>query len=125
MPLLYLMHEKNISNRPDPKSTGRHRIYPLPEILNAIFFYVIRSGCLWHLVPQDDFPPWRSLYHYFREFHLDGASERMHAALRQRVRVRLQEERRRNAEMKGGSASLRSLTDVSNPHSALASHHNA
>jgi transposase len=67
MPLLYLMHEKNISNRPDAKSTGRYRIYPLREILNAIFFYVIRSGCLWRLVPHDDFPPWRSLYHYFRE----------------------------------------------------------
>ena len=34
MPLLYFMHE-NISNRPDPKSTGRPRIYPLREILNA------------------------------------------------------------------------------------------
>jgi transposase len=65
MPLLYFMHE-NISNRPDPKSTGRPRIYPLREILNA-FFYVVRSGCLWRLVPHDDFPPWRSLYHYFRE----------------------------------------------------------
>jgi hypothetical protein len=32
-----------------------------------------------------------------------------------------QEERRMN----GGSASLRSLTDVTNPHPALASHHNA
>jgi putative transposase len=93
MPLLYFMHE-NISNRPDPKSTGRPRIYPLREILNAFFFYVVRSGCLWRLVPHDDFPPWRSLYHYFREFRLDGTSERLHAALRQRVRVRL----KRNAE---------------------------
>ena len=37
-----------------------------------------------------DFPPWRSVYHYFREFRLDGTWERMHAALRERVRVRLE-----------------------------------
>jgi putative transposase len=40
------------------------------------------------LLPHD-FPPWRSVYHYFREFRLDGTWERMHAALRERVRVRL------------------------------------
>jgi len=34
--------------------------------------------------------PWRSVYHYFREFRLDGTWERLHAALRGRVRVRLE-----------------------------------
>jgi putative transposase len=72
---------------PAPKATGRPRVYPLREILNAIF-YVLRSGCSWRLLPHD-FPPWRSVYHYFREFRLDGTWERMHAALRERVRVRL------------------------------------
>ena len=72
---------------PAPKSTGRPRVYPPREILNAIF-YVVRSGCSWRLLPHD-FPPWRSVYHYFREFRLDGTWERMHAVLRERVRVRL------------------------------------
>jgi putative transposase len=72
---------------PAPKATGRPRVYPTREILNAIF-YVLRSGCSWRLLPHD-FPPWRSVYHYFREFRLDGTWERMHAALRERVRVRL------------------------------------
>src|SRR5215217_8272056 len=40
------------------------------------------------LVPHD-FPPWRSVYHCFRQFRLDGTCERMHAALRERIRVRL------------------------------------
>ena len=75
-------------HRPTPKATGRPRIYPLREILNAIF-YVLRSGCSWRLVPHD-FPPWRSVYHCFRRFRLDGTWERMHAALRERVRVRLE-----------------------------------
>src|SRR5215213_5701609 len=42
---------------PAPKATGRPPLYPLREILNAIF-YVLRSGCSWRLVPHD-FPPWR------------------------------------------------------------------
>jgi transposase len=72
---------------PAPKSTGRPRVYPLREILNAVF-YVVRSGCSWRLLPHD-LPPWRSVYHYFREFRLDGTWERMHAALRERLRIRL------------------------------------
>ena len=57
------------------------------EILNAIF-YVVRGGCPWRLLPND-FPPWKSVYHYFRSWRLDGTWERMHSALRERVRVRL------------------------------------
>ena len=72
---------------PAPKATGRPRLYPLREILDAIF-YVVRSGCSWRLLPHD-FPPWRSVYHYFRQFRLDGTWQRLHAALRERVRVRL------------------------------------
>jgi hypothetical protein len=59
---------------PAPKATGRPRIYPLREIINAIF-YVVSSGCSWRLLPHD-FLPWRSVYHYFREFRPDGTWER-------------------------------------------------
>jgi putative transposase len=62
-------------------------VYPLREIIDAIF-YLLRSGCSWRLLPHD-FPPWRSVYHCFRQFRLDGTWERLHAALRERVRVRL------------------------------------
>jgi putative transposase len=72
---------------PIPKAPGRPRVHPLREILNANF-YIVRSGCAWRLLPHD-FPPWRTVYHYFRAWRLDGTWERMHAALRQRVRVRL------------------------------------
>ncbi len=53
---------------PAPKANERPRVYPLRQILNAIF-YVVRSGCSWRLLPHD-FPPWRSVYHYFRQFRL-------------------------------------------------------
>ncbi len=43
---------------PTPKATGRPRIHSPREILYAIFFYVLRSGCPWRLLPHD-FPPWK------------------------------------------------------------------
>src|SRR5215212_7477928 len=70
---------------PTPKASGRPRIYVLREILDAVF-YVLKSGCAWRLLPHD-FPPWKTVYHYFRSWRLDGTWERMHAALRERVRV--------------------------------------
>jgi putative transposase len=73
---------------PAPKGHGRPRTHNLREILHAIFFYVLKSGCAWRLLPND-FPPWKTLYHYFRLWHLDGSWERMHSALRKRVRVRI------------------------------------
>ena len=37
---------------PAPKSSGRPRVHPLREILDAVF-YVLRSGCAWRLLPHD------------------------------------------------------------------------
>ena len=72
---------------PAPSATGRPKMHTTREILNAIF-YIVRGGCAWRLLPHD-FPPWKTVYHYFRSLHLDRTWEKMHAALRQRVRVRL------------------------------------
>src|SRR5215212_4063010 len=72
---------------PAPTATGRPKMHSAREVLNAIF-YIVRGGCAWRLLPND-FPPWKTVYHYFRSWRLDGTWERMHSALRQRVRVRL------------------------------------
>jgi putative transposase len=72
---------------PSPKATGRPKMHTTREILNAIF-YIVRGGCAWRLLPND-FPPWKTVYHYFRRFRLEGTWERMHSALRKRVRVRI------------------------------------
>jgi len=71
---------------PTPKAVGRPRVHTLREILNAIF-YIVRSGCAWRLLPHD-FPPWKTIHHYFRRWRIDGTWEKLHAALRERVRVR-------------------------------------
>ena len=52
------------------------------EILDAVF-YVVRGGCTWRLLPHD-FPPWKTVYHYFRLWRIDGTWERLHEALRRR-----------------------------------------
>jgi len=72
---------------PAPKPHGRPRLHSTREILNAIF-YILRGGCPWRLLPHD-FPPWKTVYHYFRKWRLEGAWERMHTAIRERLRVRL------------------------------------
>jgi putative transposase len=71
-----------------PKKTGgRPRIHGWREILNAIF-YIVRSGCAWRFLPHE-LPPWKTVYHYFRALRLDGTWERIHTALRERLRTHL------------------------------------
>jgi putative transposase len=72
---------------PTPRAPGRPRTHSLREILDAIF-YIVRSGCAWRLLPHE-FPPWKTIHHYFRIWRIDGTWERLHAALRHRLRVRL------------------------------------
>src|ERR671916_1215590 len=66
---------------------GRPRIHSLREILDAIF-YVLKSGCPWRLLPRC-FPPWKSVYHWFRRWRIDGTFERLNLALRECLRTRL------------------------------------
>lgn len=72
---------------PAPPRTGRPRRHPWRTLLNAIF-YQLRTGGAWRFLPQK-WPPWQTVYHYFRAFRRDGTWERLHTALRERLRVRL------------------------------------
>ena len=72
---------------PTPQKRGRPRIHSFREIMDAIF-YVLKSGCQWRLLPCD-FPPWETVYHYFRRWSLDGTWERVHHTIRERLRASL------------------------------------
>jgi putative transposase len=61
----------------------------MQEVMNAIF-YVLRTGCAWRLLPHD-FPPWQTVYGYFRDWRKTGVWEQLNIALREAVRE--QEER--------------------------------
>jgi len=60
------------------------------------FFYIVRGGCGRRLLPHN-FPPWKTVHHYFRRWRIDGTWERLHAALRERLRVRMKREPQPNA----------------------------
>jgi putative transposase len=70
---------------PEAKPGGRPRAHRTREILNAIF-YVLRGGCAWRLLPHDFSLPWQTAYHYFRAWRMDGTWEKIHTALRERLR---------------------------------------
>jgi putative transposase len=72
---------------PPESPIGRPRVHSLRIILNAIF-YQLRTGGAWRFLPQE-WPPWKTIYHYFRKWRVDGTWERLHTALRERLRVRL------------------------------------
>lgn len=54
---------------------GRPREHPVREVFDAIF-YVVRGGCAWRLLPHD-FPPWSTIYYWFRRWRLDGLWHRI------------------------------------------------
>jgi putative transposase len=70
---------------PPPRMRGRPWRHPPREILDAIF-YVVRTGCQWRLLPYE-FPPWPTVYYWFRRWRLDGTWKRIHTALREQLRV--------------------------------------
>ena len=55
---------------PPPAETGRHRCWPMREMMNAIFF-VLRGGCAWRMLPEH-FPPHQTVYRWFTRFRDDG-----------------------------------------------------
>ena len=75
---------------------GRPRIHSLRRVLDAVF-YILRSGCAWRLLPCE-FPPWRTVYYWFRKWRIDGTFERLNEVLRERLRTRLG----RNAQPSAG-----------------------
>ena len=69
---------------PIPKPGGRPRQVKIREIVNAIF-YIQRSGCAWRLLPHD-FPSWKTVYDYFRDWRIAKVWQTMLKAVREKVR---------------------------------------
>src|ERR687897_2513213 len=72
---------------PKKRGRGRPKVHSPRKILNAVF-YLLKSGCPWRLLPRD-FPPRKTVYHWFRKWRIDGTFERLNLALRERLRTQL------------------------------------
>ncbi|WP_204139911.1 transposase, partial [Halomicronema sp. CCY15110] len=55
---------------PPAKPGGRPRTVDVHAVLNAIL-YVLVEGVRWRALPGD-FPPWQTVYTYFRNWRKDG-----------------------------------------------------
>jgi putative transposase len=64
----------------------RKRKHDLRDITDALF-YVVKTGIQWRFLSAE-FPPWQSVYYYFRTWKNSGLIERIHDALRRAVRVK-------------------------------------
>src|SRR6266568_1599131 len=71
---------------PPAKEGGRPRTTDMRDVLNALF-YVDRTGCQWRALPHD-FPPWSTVWSYFRTWRNEGTWQHMHTILREQVRVK-------------------------------------
>lgn len=58
---------------------GRRRIYSIRNIIDAVL-YIVKNGCTWRCLPND-FPPWKTVYFYFRNWSKSGIWELLNRAL--------------------------------------------
>ena len=72
---------------------GRPREIDTRQVVNGIF-YISRTGCQWRFLPVD-FPNWKTVYDYYRNWRLDKIWDKIHDELRSKVRVA--EGKKRNA----------------------------
>ena len=80
---------------PPAKFGGRYRVTDMRKTLNAIF-YITRTGSAWRYLPLE-YPPWQTVYGYFRKWRLDGTWQHIHDRLRGDVREQEGRERQPSA----------------------------
>ena len=73
---------------PPAKHGGRPRSHSMKDILDAIW-YKVKTGCQWRQLPND-YPPWRTVYEYFRNWSLDDTWQIIHDEIVKLVRKKNQ-----------------------------------
>lgn len=69
---------------PAVRPGGRPANHARREIVDAML-YVLRGGISWRSLPHE-YPPWQTVYDYFRRWRDDGTWEAIHDALREQAR---------------------------------------
>src|SRR4028119_1982870 len=70
---------------PKPKHLGRPVAWNRRLVLNGLV-YLLPTGFCWRMVPRE-YPPWQTLYRYFRAWQENGVWEKINARLRERLRL--------------------------------------
>jgi transposase len=71
---------------PPGKPLGRHRSTSMREVVNGIN-YRWATGCVWRMLPHD-FPPWTTVYTWYRQWQHDGTLVQIRQTLFGRSRRR-------------------------------------
>lgn len=71
-------------NQKHKNGWGRPRNVNLREVVNAIL-YINKTGCQWRSLPHD-FPPWPTVYYYFKKWRDNGTFEKINHELRTQCR---------------------------------------
>lgn len=69
---------------PAAKPGGRPRTTDPRQVINAVY-YILVTGAQWRMLPRE-YPPWQTVYTYFRDWSKDGTWQRIHDTLRARSR---------------------------------------
>ncbi len=69
---------------PAAKAGGRPRSLDMKAVVNAIL-YIVVGGVQWRMLPEE-YPKWKSVYHYFSQWRDKGVWQNIHDRLRADVR---------------------------------------
>ena len=72
---------------PAPAGRGRQRQLDMRQVINAML-YVVVGGVQWRMLPRE-YPQWKSVYHYFRLWRINGTWQRIHDTVRAQLRQKL------------------------------------
>jgi putative transposase len=64
---------------PAKSTAGRPRVYSIRSIVDAVL-YIVKNGCVWRCLPND-FPPWPTVYYYFKIWSIAGLWEILNSTL--------------------------------------------
>ena len=70
---------------PPATATGRPRTVNMMLVIQGIL-YILVSGCAWRLIPNE-YPPYSTVYYYFRKWRTDGSWKHIHDRLVEWARV--------------------------------------
>lgn len=69
---------------------GRKRTVDVKRVIDGIF-YIVKSGCQWRMLPKD-FPPWGTVYYYYRRWQSEGAYREIYRTLHRKLRAKANKE---------------------------------